>query len=105
MEKKATDRFSADDQGLDTSFKCVSPFIQLLPLPEDTIIFLEKDDDLEFINVGGQKPLASVKHKAIGGRLTDLSKDFWQSVNIWLTRYKQDGCATSNQPNLGSTPI
>jgi hypothetical protein len=40
--------------------------------------------------------LASLKHKAIGDRLTDLSTDFWKSVNIWLARYKTDGRAASN---------
>ncbi len=70
--------------------------LQLLQLPEDTAIFLEKDDDLDFIDGDGGKSLASLKHKAIGDRLTDLSTDFWKSVNIWLTRYKRDGRATSN---------
>lgn len=70
--------------------------LQLLQLPEDTAIFLEKDDDLDFIDGNGGKSLASLKHKAIGDRLTDLSTDFWKSVNIWLTRYKRDGRATSN---------
>lgn len=70
--------------------------LQLLQLPEDTAIFLEKDDDLDFVDGEGGKSLASLKHKAIGDRLTDLSTDFWKSVNIWLTRYKRDGRATSN---------
>lgn len=70
--------------------------LQLLQLPEDTAIFLEKDDDLDFIDGDGGKSLASLKHKAIGDKLTDLSTDFWKSVNIWLTRYKRDGRCTSN---------
>jgi hypothetical protein len=28
--------------------------------------------------------------------LTDLSTDFWKSINIWLARYKRDGRAASN---------
>ena len=70
--------------------------LQLLQLPEDTAIFLEKDDDLDLIDGNGRKSLASLKHKAIGDKLTDLSTDFWKSVYIWLTRYKRDGRATSN---------
>lgn len=70
--------------------------LQLLQLPEDSAIFLEKDDDLDFIGGDGGKSLASLKHKAIGDRLTDLSTDFWKSVNIWLTRYNRDGRAISN---------
>jgi len=65
-------------------------------LPEDTAVFLEKDDDLDFVDSVGGKSLASLKHKAVGDRLTDLSTDFWKSVNIWLARYKRDGRAASN---------
>lgn len=57
---------------------------------------MEKDDDLDFVDNWGGKSLASLKHKAIGDRLTDLSTDFWKSVRIWLTRYKRDGRITSN---------
>jgi hypothetical protein len=35
--------------------------------------------------------LASLKHKAEGDKLNDLSTDFWKSVNIWLKRYNRDG--------------
>ena len=65
-------------------------------MSEDTAVFLEKDDDLDFIDADGSKSLASLKHKAVGDRLTDLSTDFWKSVNIWLARYKRDGRAASN---------
>ena len=57
---------------------------------------MEKDDDLDFIDGDGGKSLASLKHKAVGDRLTNLSVDFWKSVNIWLARYKRDGRAESN---------
>ncbi len=70
--------------------------LHLLQLPENTAVFLEKDDDLDFIDSDGGKSLASLKHKAVGERLTDLSTDFWKSVNIWLARYKRDGRAASN---------
>lgn len=70
--------------------------LQLLQLPEDTAIFLEKDDDLDFVDSGGGKSLASLKHKAVADKLTDLSSDFWKSVNIWMVRYKHDDRAASN---------
>lgn len=96
MTGKTTDQFSAGEQGLGYIYQARLALLQLLQLPEDTAIFLEKDDDLDFIDGDGGKSLASLKHKAIGDRLTDLSTDFWKSVNIWLTRYKRDGRATSN---------
>ncbi|MFY4261216.1 ABC-three component system protein [Achromobacter xylosoxidans] len=96
MAGTPTDKFSAGEQGLGYIYQARLALLQLLQLPEDTAIFLEKDDDLDFIDSGGGKSLASLKHKAVGDRLTDLSTDFWKSVNIWLARYKRDGRATSN---------
>lgn len=96
MPERTTDNFSAGEQGLGYSYQARLALLHLLQLPEDTAIFLEKDDDLDFIDGDGGKSLASLKHKAIGDRLTDLSTDFWKSVNIWLVRYKRDGRAASN---------
>lgn len=96
MTGKTTDQFSAGEQGLGYIYQARLALLQLLQLPEDTAILLEKDDDLDFIDGNGGKSLASLKHKAVGDRLTDLSTDFWKSVNIWLTRYKRDGRAISN---------
>lgn len=96
MADKKTDKYSAGEQGLGYIYQARLALLHLLQLPEDTVVFLEKDDDLDFIDVNGGKSLASLKHKAIGDRLSDLSTDFWKSVNIWLARYKRDGGATSN---------
>lgn len=96
MTETTTDKYSAGEQGLGYIYQARFALLYLLQLPEDTTIFLEKDDDLDFIDSGGRKSLASLKHKAIGDRLTDLSSDFWKSVNIWLARYKRDGRAASN---------
>jgi hypothetical protein len=90
------DKYSASEQGLGYIYQARLALLQLLQLPEDTAVFLEKDDDLDFVDGGGGKSLASLKHKAVGDRLTDLSTDFWKSVNIWLARYKRDGCTSSN---------
>ena len=65
--------------------------LRLLELPESTSVLIEKDDDLDFVDTEGGKTLASLKHKAVGDRLTDLSTDFWKSVRIWLARYNRDG--------------
>lgn len=96
MAETPTDKFSAGDQGLGYIYQARLALLHLLQLPEDTAVFLEKDDDLDFVDGSGSKSLASLKHKAVGDRLTDLSTDFWKSVNIWLVRYKRDGCAASN---------
>lgn len=96
MADRKSDKYSAGEQGLGYTYQARLALLQLLQLPEDTAIFLEKDDDLDFVAGSGEKSLASLKHKAIGDRLTDLSVDFWKSVNIWLVRYKRDGRATSN---------
>jgi len=96
MAKDSTDKYSAGEQGLGYIYQARLALLHLLQLPEDTAVFLEKDDDLDFVDSDGGKSLASLKHKAIGDRLTDLSTDFWKSVNIWLARYKRDGRGESN---------
>jgi len=96
MTDSTTDRYSAGEQGLGYIYQARLALLHLLQLSEDTAVLLEKDDDLDFIDGDGGKSLASLKHKAVGDRLTDLSTDFWKSVNIWLVRYKRDGRAASN---------
>lgn len=96
MTNSTTDRYSAGEQGLGYIYQPRLALLHLLQLPEDTAVFLEKDDDLDFVDGDGGKSLASLKHKAVGDRLTDLSTDFWKSVNIWLARYTRDGRAASN---------
>lgn len=96
MKDSTTDRYSAGEQGLGYVYQARLALLHLLQLPEDTAVFLEKDDDLDFMDGDGGKSLASLKHKAVGDRLTDLSTDFWKSVNIWLARYERDGRAVSN---------
>lgn len=91
MADNRTDQFSAGEQGLGYLYQPRLALLQLLQLPEDTSVFVEKDDDLDFVDVGGKKTLGSLKHKADGERLTDLSTDFWKSVRIWLTRYEENG--------------
>ena len=91
MTADRTDRFSAGEQGLGYLYQPRFALLQILQLPEETSVFVEKDDDLDFMDAGGRKTLASLKHKAPGERLTNLSTDFWKSVRIWVTRYKEGG--------------
>lgn len=95
MPEAPPDKFSAGEQGLGYIYQPRLALLHLLQLPENTAVLLEKDDDLDFVDGGGGKSLASLKHKAVGDRLTDLSTDFWKSANIWLIRYKRDGRAAS----------
>ncbi len=96
MTAPNNDKYSASEQSLGYIYQARLALLHLLQLSEGTAVFLEKDDDLDFIDGDGCKSLASLKHKAIGDKLTDLSTDFWKSVNIWLARYKRDGGAASN---------
>jgi hypothetical protein len=96
MEGATTDQYSAGEQGLGYIYQPRFALLKLLQLPENTSVLIEKDDDLEFLDKGGIKTLGSLKHKAEGGTLTDLSTDFWKSVRIWLTRYTRDGRSEAN---------
>lgn len=96
MANSPTDKFSAGEQALGYIYQARLALLHLLKLPENVAVLIEMDDDLDFIDGNGSKSLASLKHKAIGDRLTDLSADFWKSVNIWLARYERDGRAASD---------
>lgn len=91
MAETSSDQYAAGEQGLGYIYQPRFGLLKLLQLPESTSILIEKDDDLDFIDKDGVKTLASLKHKGIGDRLTDLSTDFWKSVRIWLARYTRDG--------------
>jgi hypothetical protein len=91
MDGKSTDKYSAGEQGLGYIYQPRFALLRLLELSESTSVLIEKDDDLDFVNKDGIKTLGSLKHKAVGDRLTDLSTDFWKSVRIWLARYNRDG--------------
>jgi len=84
-------QYSAGEQALGYIYQARLALLKLLQWPEDTAIFIEKDDDLDFIDKDGVKTLASLKHKKAGDRLSNLSIDFWKSVNIWIERYQNNG--------------
>lgn len=87
MTQSGKDKFSAGEQGLGYIYQPRLALLKMLQLPEETGVLIEACDDLEFVGVGGERSLASLKHKAPGDRLTDLATDFWKSVRIWLERY------------------
>lgn len=88
--------FSAAEQGLGYTFQYRFALLKALELPEDCSVHVERYDDVEFTSQDGTESLASLKHKAPGDRLTDLSIDFWKSVRIWLARYVSTGRIGSN---------
>jgi hypothetical protein len=96
MTDSVTDQYAAGEQGLGYIYQSRFALLKLLQLPESTSVLIEKDDDLDFIDINGVKTLASLKHKKKGDRLTDLSTDFWKSVRIWLVRYNRDGRSEAN---------
>ena len=96
MADACSDQYSAGEQGLGYIYQPRFALLKLLQLPESTSVLIEKDDDLDFLDKDGVKTLASLKHKAVGDRLTDLSTDFWKSVRIWLARYNRDGRSEAN---------
>ena len=96
MTDTSTNKYSAAEQGLGYIYQPRFALLSLLRLPESTSILIEKDDDLDFVDKCGVKTLGSLKHKAVGDRLTDLSNDFWKSFRIWLDRYNRDGRSESN---------
>jgi hypothetical protein len=96
MADISADQYSAGEQGLGYIYQPRFALLRLLQLPESTSLLIEKDDDLDFLDKEGVKTLASLKHKAEGDRLTDLSTDFWKSVRIWLARYNRDGRSEAN---------
>ncbi len=82
--------FSAAEPALGYLYQLRYALLQILRLPEETTCFIEKDDDIDFTDADEGRILASLKHKAKGDTLTDLSPDFWKSVRIWLTDYLKE---------------
>lgn len=80
MTMSSSNPHSAGEQGLGYIYQGRFALLKLLQLPESNSILIEKDDDIDFMDQGGSKTLASLKHKAVGDRLSDLSTDFWKSI-------------------------
>lgn len=88
-------QFSAADQALGYLYQLRYALLQTLRLPEETLCFIEKDDDIDFSDPEEGRILASLKHKAPGDSLTDLSPDFWKSVRIWVDYYMRNDISTT----------
>ena len=89
-------QFSAAEAGLGYIFQSRFALLRMFDLPEDSEVYIERNDDVEFVAPNGQVSLGSLKHKAVGERLSDLSVDFWKSVRVWVNFFKSSGMANSN---------
>lgn len=78
------DIFSAGQQSLGYQYQPRFGLLRMMELPEDTALLIERDDDLDFTDGEDAQTLASLKHKAPGDRLTDLSPDF---CDPWRRRF------------------
>lgn len=95
VSKESTNRsFSAPDQAEGYLYQIRYALLQILRLSEESLCLIEKDDDIDFSDPDEGKILASLKHKAPGDLLTDLSPDFWKSVRIWLNFYIKNNIYT-----------
>lgn len=92
----SSNQFSAANQALGYLYQFRFALLHIFRLPEDAACFIEKDDDIDFTDPNEGRILASLKHKAPGDSLTNLSPDFWKSVRIWLNHYMQDHTSTSS---------
>lgn len=91
------DKFAAGAQGVGYIYQPRFALYHLLELPESTSVFIEKNDDLDFVDKDRDiTQLAYLKHKAAGEKLTDLATDFWKSIRIWCDRYEKNGYENSN---------
>ncbi|MFZ2633491.1 MAG: ABC-three component system protein [Desulfosalsimonadaceae bacterium] len=88
-------QFSASEQALGYLYQLRYALLQTLRLREETVCFIEKDDDIDFSDPEEGRILASLKHKAPGDSLTDLSPDFWKSVRIWVDYYMRNDISTA----------
>lgn len=78
-------QFSASEPALGYFYQTRYALMEILRQSEDSVCYIEKDDDVDFTDPEEGRILASLKHKAVGDSLTDLSPDFWKSVRVWLT--------------------
>ncbi len=83
-------QFSASEPALGYLYQIRYALLEVFHQPEESVCYIEKDDDVDFSDPEEGRILASLKHKAPGDTLTNLSPDFWKSVRIWLTDYLKD---------------
>lgn len=83
------DQYGAGASSLGYEYQVRLALLMALESELDDFVYIETADDIEIITEDSRK-LLSLKHKKVGNHITDLSIDFWKSVNIWLKRYKEN---------------
>lgn len=78
-------KFSAAEPSLGYMYQVRLALLKILEIEENSLL-IESEDDIDITTSEG-KQLLSLKHKKQGEKLTNLSVDFWKSINIWIDRY------------------
>lgn len=73
MSSDVRSPYSAAEQGLGYIYQARFALLKILELPEDCSLLLEKEDDVDFDDATGRKSLMSLKHKAVGDTVTDVT--------------------------------
>ncbi len=96
MGNESKNKYSAAPSYLGYEYQSKYALYHLLDFDDESHeLFIEKNDDFEVL-ANGKRTLSSLKHKKEGDRLSDLSTDFWKSVNIWLDAYEGAGRTLSS---------
>lgn len=82
--------YSAAASSIGYDYQIRLALLKSFKINEESEIHIEALDDIE-LNTEDGKKLLSLKHKQINDTLTDLSIDFWKSVNIWIDRINTIG--------------
>lgn len=69
-----TSQFSASEPALGYLYQIRYALLEIFRQPEESVCYIEKDDDVDFSDPEEGRILASLKHKAPGDTLTDLSQ-------------------------------
>lgn len=80
------DQFSASHSSLGYDYQIRLALLKAFELNLNDSIYVETRDDVEILKKD-KRLFLSLKHKKEGNKLTNLSLDFWKSVNIWIDRY------------------
>ncbi len=67
--------------GLQTVRYCA----RLLSEPEDSVVYLEEDDDVSVRNANGSRTLEQCKSGLTQNPVSDWAKDLWKTIHNWLT--------------------
>jgi len=82
-------QFSAAPQSLGYYYQALYGLLLILDGNEDAKVSIESLDDIVFEENGSPLELLQLKHHAKQASLSDSSTDFWKSIRIWCSNYRQ----------------